>query len=246
MKDRTKLQLYALTAVLLLAVVAGLTYAWFLNNAALGTLIPIEKPDTITISNMDGTDMIELDLDYREGQDSKDADGWIHIYRPICIRSTGKSHQLEIAHTTNLVSLRFEIYPVTPKQADPGETFDLSILKNPVRGRKGDTGGSKVYENPKSDEPQSNLIAEAELLENYISEEHVKDAHAYPLYWIAEPCSAEVRDGFRRVETVEKSEFDVATKQETTFYYTYYFLEISWKEMTKETDLLYVLARNVE
>ena len=67
MKDRTKLQLYALTAVLLLAVVAGLTYAWFLNNAALGTLIPIEKPDTITISNMDGTDMIELDLDYREG-----------------------------------------------------------------------------------------------------------------------------------------------------------------------------------
>lgn len=245
MKDRMKLSIQILSAVLLLVAVAGLTYAWFMHNAALSTLIPIEKPDTITLSNLDGTDMIELDLDYREGQDSKDEAGWIHIYRPICIRSTGKSHQLEIAHTTNLVSLKFEIYPVSPEQAAPEQVFDRSVLKTPLRGRREGAGDTRVYENPKDKNDQSIRIAQAELLDNYKADDSV-NSYAYPLYWIAELCTSSELVSYRKVQTIEKSEFDVASKRNITFYYTYYYLEISWKETTKETDLFYVLARNVE
>lgn len=245
MKDRMKLSIQILSAVLLLVTVAGLTYAWFMHNAALSILIPIEKPDTITISNLDGTDMIELDLDYREGQDSRDEDGWIHIYRPICIRSTGIRHQLEIAHTTNLLSLKFELYPVAYDLVEAGQTFVPSIQDTPLRGRLEKDENTRIYENPDTEAGQ-NLVAKAEPLENYKTKDTVNQ-YAYPLYWIAEPCSGkEGNEDYRLVDTVPKQEFDVASRKEITFYYTYYYLEISWKETTKETDLFYVLARNVE
>ena len=228
MKDGTKRKWWLAYSIILIIILIGITYAWFVQNSSMTTLLSIEKPDTITISDIDGTDMTELDLDYREGIDKKYSDGTIHIYRPLCIKSTSESHQLEIVHTTNLVSLNFKIYPIKKE-----DKFDKENPGTPLLGS---------YVNSLQDPEKT---AEPDVLQNYSSSDSI-DPHAYPLYWLAQICSKQSKsDDWRVVFPTEQEEFDVATKKEKTFYYTYYYLEISWKEDTKETDLFYIMARNI-
>lgn len=215
------------SSIVLAVFLAGVTYAWFRQDAAMTTLLSIEKPDTITITEADGTEMTELDLDYREDTDIKDSEGRIHIFRPVCIKSTYPDHQLEIVHTTNLSSLEFNIYPVK-KEA----VFDKEHPGTALTGSYVNSTG----ENEKK--------AKEDKLENYTDGDTV-NSYAYPLYWLAQCCSNESKAGYCQVPSTEQTEYDVFTDSEKTFYYTYYYLEISWMEETKETDLFYVMARNV-
>lgn len=232
MKSKFKRRWILLSSIILLVILVGGSYAWFMQNAAMTTLLAIAKPDTITISDPDGSDMTELDLDYREGTgDTKDEDGTIHIFRPLCIKSTSPVHQMEIVHTTNLQSLKFNIYPATKNDKnDTSFTFDKNVF----------ISGKYVNQNASGS-------ANEEILENYVSTGDVADTHAYPLYWIAVNCAIKnsCKNGWQEVTSYPKEEFDVVTKTEKTFYYTYYYLEISWKETTKETDLFYIMARNI-
>ncbi|MDY2627813.1 MAG: hypothetical protein SOW08_05775 [Lachnospiraceae bacterium] len=231
MKNRFKMRWLLGYSIALIALLIGITYAWFVQNASMTTLLALEKPDTITISDVDGSDMTELDLDYRENtNDRKDPDGTIHILRPLCIKSTSPIHQLEIVHTTNLSSLTFNIYPAAKR--DNKYTYSENIK---VSGE---------YVNESS--PGSGSATE-EVLENYSDKNDVKNTHAYPLYWLAVNCAVQEKwqSGWTKVTSDTKTEFDVATKTEKIFYYTYYYLEISWKEETKETDLFYIMAQNI-
>ena len=79
MKKNRTIWLLLASAAMLLAVV-GITYGWIVQNAALATLMKILPPDTITIvpiSATSGAEVVELDLDYREGIDRKDENGTI-------------------------------------------------------------------------------------------------------------------------------------------------------------------------
>lgn len=230
------------SVIALLFVVTGITYAWFAHSAAMSTLIDIVPPDTITIvpiSEKDGSEMIQLDLDYHEGTyDSKEENGTIHILRPICIKSTNPIHRLEIAHTTNLNNLKFHIYPAEQKDEQEGIkkiTYDSNIkLSGDYINKKDDSSG----------------LAKEEILKNYNATAEVADTHAYPLYWLANKNCATEGQGYSEseyqiVKSESQQEFDPKTKKETDFYYTYYYLEISWLESTKETDLFYIMAQNV-
>lgn len=231
MKDETKKKWWLVYSIILIIILIGITYAWFVQNSSMTTLLSIEKPDTITISDVDGADMTELDLDYREGtNDKKDSDGTIHILRPLCIKSTSPIHQLEIVHTTNLASLDFNIYPAT-KDGD-SYTFDSA---------------TKVSGNYVNEESANSKTARKEVLDNYKNLVDIADTHAYPLYWLAVNCATEdkLQSGWQKVTSYPNTEFDVSTKSEKIFYYTYYYLEISWKETTKETDLFYIMAQNI-
>ena len=233
--DKRRKKWLLFSSVFLLLAAIGIAYAWFMQNASMTTLLAIQPPDTITISDADGSDMTELDLDYREEIDKKDADGTIHIFRPVCIKSTSPIHQLEIVHTTNLQSLEFKIYPATKKS-------ETSFQYDPDKWLQ----GKYVNENG-----AGSKTAREETLENYASIEDVKNTHAYPLYWLAENCAFKnvIQEGWQEkwqeVTSYPQEEFDVVTKTDKTFYYTYYYLEISWLENTKETDLFYIMARNI-
>ena len=225
-----------LSAMAVLLAAVGITYAWFSQNASMTTLMTILPPDTITIipiSEADGSEMTELDLDFHEGSDDKkDADGRIHILRPICIKSTSPIHRLEVVHTTNLKSLTFKIFPATKSGNE--FTYDPSA---PISGEyKNQDPGS-------TDE----TLAKEEILDNYSSTADVADTHAYPLYWLAVNSAVEGswKDGWQKVASEITKEWDATTKQEKDFYNTYYYLEISWLETTKETDLFYIMALNV-
>ena len=224
---------------MLLAVV-GITYGWIVQNAALATLMKILPPDTITIvpiSATSGAEVVELDLDYREGIDHKDENGTIHILRPICVRSTNPVHRLEIVHTTNLKDLSFAIYPAT--KASSAQGFQLEA----------ETALSGEYKNQYKNQanPPDGKLALKQTLENYKSTADVADVHAYPLYWLADQCYEKNHGGYtgRPVTSYTERVLDPETKTEKDFYCTYYYLEISWLEETKETDLFYIIAQNV-
>ena len=193
------------------------------------TLLTITPPDSITIipTATDGSELTGLDLDFHENtDDEKDEDGTIHIYRPVCIKSTEPIHKLEIVHTTNLNDLGFQIYPAV--KIDNGFSYDL---KTPLSGD---------YMNQ-----DINELAKQEKLDNYQTEDIQNqrvEAHAFPLYWIGINCTSNENcpNGWQKVES--KTEIGADQK---TYYSTYYILEISWKETTKETDLFYIMAQNV-
>lgn len=232
MKRTRKLWLLLFAAAAVLAAV-GITYSWIARNSAMSTLMKILPPDTITIVPVteQGVEMAELDLDFQEGSnDKKDEDGTIHILRPICVRSTSPVHRLEIVHTTNLKNLTFQIYPAT--KTETGFTFDKN--KNL----------SGAYKNQQDSNPK---LAKEETLENYESTTDVADVHAYPLYWLAVNCAtaSEAKEGWQVVTSYTEQALDPETKIEKDFYCTYYYLEISWLENTKETDLFYIIAQNV-
>lgn len=222
------------STILVLLATVGITYAWFMQDASMTTLLKILPPDTITIipiSEVDGSEMTELDLDFHDNNmDRKDADGTIHIFRPVCIKSTSPIHRLEIVHTTNLSQLTFRIYPAT--KGEQGMIYDPSVF---VSGEY------------KNQDPDNTSLAKKELLENYQNTADVADVHAYPLYWLAVNCAIEEKwqEGWQKVVSETQKGLDPVTKTEKDFYNTYYYIEISWKEDTKETDLFYVMAQNI-
>lgn len=224
------------SVIAVLLTTAGITYAWFAHSASLVTLLEIQPPDAITITPVgyDGTELAALDLDFKEGVDIKNEEnGTITILRPVRIKSTSPVHQLEVVHTTNLNQLNFNIYPVI----DNGGHF--SNWGTPLKGS---------YINP---DPDNSKLAKPENLNNY-RDEHKVEAHAYPLYWLADCCGDKryVQEADKSKVAIEVSsgkstEFDAAKQCDVDYYSTYYILEISWKETTKETDLFYILAQNI-
>ena len=227
-KSNRGILMMIITVLITLLITAGLTYAWMSQRAAMTTLLSIEPPDTITIipTTENGVALKELVLDYNEDTDRKEEDGTIHIYRPVCIRSTEPVHQLEIVHTTNLNDLDFHIYPAV--KTDNGFSYKLA---NPLFGE---------YMNQ-----DTNELAKQEKLDNYQTEDIQNkrvEAHAFPLYWIGVNCAIETKpqSGWQKVN----SEIETGPDHKT-YYNTYYILEISWKETSKETDLFYIMAQNV-
>lgn len=235
MKHSGKITIAAVAAVLLMGI--GISYAWFSQHAALSTLMDILPPDSIKIYpvDADGGEMGMLDLDFKEGVDDKDTvgdDTTITIRRPVKIYSTSPVHQLEIVHTTNLNKLTFNIYPAT--KTDEGYSYTPPEKKALV--------GS--YINP---DPNVPSLAAKENLNNYKNNDKV-EAHAYPLYWLANnsAISNYRQDGWNVVISESEDKIDPAKQVEKTYYTTYYILEISWQENSKETDLFYIMARNID
>lgn len=244
---KTRLYLLLLSAAALVLATAGVSYAWFAQNASMATLLDILPPDTITIIPVDRTDknnvLDELELEFHESTDVKypdtDIDGKITIYRPVCVKSTNPSHKLEIVHTTNLNDLTFRIYLAEVS----GNSIQFS--EDPQK----DENDRRIllagnYENAQTNQPK---LAKNETLENYEPGDQV-EAHAYPLYWLQtdfSSCDTPLPKDAIEVTSYTKEEFNSVSGRDEPFYYTYYYLEISWEEETKQTDLFYIMAHNV-
>lgn len=233
-KKKIVISLFSTAITLLL--LTGLTYAWMAQRTAMTTLISIEPPDDITIipTGYDGSELTMLDLDFHENSNDAKEDGIVHIYRPVCIRSTEPIHRLEIVHTTNLEDLHFNIY-LAQKTIDSNNNVLIVTNESTLSGE---------YQNQKE---QESKLAKEEVLENYNSVDDVADVHAYPLYWIAVNC---VTDGVLSSSVIQENWQKVISSQEKgadqkIYYNTYYTLEISWKESAKETDLFYIMAENI-
>ena len=137
-------------------------------------------------------------------------------------------------HTTNLNQLSFNIYPAT-KEADNSITYSTAY---------------KLMGNYKNQDKNDASLAEKQHLNNYKDGDSIED-HAYPLYWLAgnsgdkDYVSSSDWDKVQtEVKSTSEKQFDPAKQVEKTYYRTYYFIEITWQENSKETDLFYVMAQN--
>lgn len=231
MKTGRKLWLlFAVLAAILTGV--GVSYGWFSQNAGMSTLVNILPPDDISIIPINGTsasEMIDLDLDFHEEWgDTKDADNRFHIARYVCVKSTNPIHRLEVVRTTNLNELSFRVF--LTKLTDNGFTDPENPDPNYPDWEL--TGDYVNDPSPELDDP-----------DNYRDGDTV-EPHAYGKYWIQNgDISQNQNYGNYQVKNIESD--PVHAKDEQTFYYTYYRLEIEWSEETKETDLFYIIAQNI-
>lgn len=203
--------------------VVGITGAWLVNRANIATLFTVSKPSTIAVKGPNGEEMAQLDLSYTD--ENKDENGKVTIKRVISVVSDQKQHKIEIAHTTNLKGLNFEVHKATDvtKDSTTGQyTYNYNEASDKISGE---------YLNRDKDKSKNgyNYADSSKHSFNYSDYKNVQ-SHAEPLYWL------------------ETSATEVTAKNTDGLFLQNYVITISWIETgsTKETDLFYVLAKNIE
>lgn len=211
------------STILVLILFAALVGAWFYYQSDMGTLLAIKEPSNISILGPDGAEMSSIDLNYTEGEKTGDR---VTVKRVFCVQTSAAKHLLEIAHTTNLKGLTFNIYKVsdngTEIVTDEGYTYKYdktAIAGDYLNIAKTEESGYKYADNTYHDK-------------NYegINKDQVQ-IHAEPVYWLAsQPLDTNKTNSIKNGTT----------------YRTYYVCEVSWTETEKETDIFYILAKIAE
>lgn len=214
-------------AVILVLLVAA-TYAWFTDRANMATLVEIKAPTAIAILGPHGEAEASLDMSYTD--DDVDEDGKVTVRRVVSISSDALNHQLEIAHTTNLKGLEFKVYKAKEAGSVTDGTAGTVTDGNYTYTYNSNSPLAGSYINKRSESDGYKYADSTMHSPNFENYGNVQ-SHAEPLYWLADEAQeSELRD---------ESNTNVTTK-----YLTYYVIEISWTETTKETDVFYILARN--
>ncbi len=208
----------AFIAVAVCIVVVGITGAWLVNRANIATLLTVSKPSTIAVKGPNGEEMAQLDLSYTDAD--KDKNGKITIDRVVSVVSDQSEHKIEIAHTTNLKGLNFEVHKATDVKKDSSTGQYTYKVSDEIRGD---------YLNLDKTINDYNYANSSRHGSNYSDYQNVQ-SHAEPLYWL------------------ETSTTEVTAKNTDGLYLQNYVITISWIESdsTKETDLFYILAKNIE
>lgn len=211
-----------LTAGLLLLII-GVTYAWFVNRENITTLVSVTPPSAIAILGPEGKGLTALDLVYT---DENKEGNTVTIQRVISVSTDADQFQLEIAHTTNLQGLKFTLYPATLASSeakgntvtDKGSTYSYNQAEA--------LGGEFIN---RDKEEKNYQYADSSIHDkNYDKYENVQ-AHAEPIYWVS-----------KEQKSLEKGNESISFKN-----LNYYVIEVSWTESTKETDIFYILAKNM-
>lgn len=236
-KDNTKKSILAksiVSTVIVLALLIAISYAWFSDEADMATLIEVNSPSQISVLGPHGQDMESIDMSYTDSD--KDGDR-VTIRRVISVSNSADSHQLEIAHTTNLRNLTFTLYKATEKGEVDADTSAVTSSEGDDqvvvdKGYKYTYSSADIvsgtYINQKNTAGNYKFADETKHSVNF--ETNNVQAHAEPIYWLSE--------GNLKSETNKGNE-NVKTKN-----LTYYVVEISWDETTKETDIFYIFAQN--
>lgn len=227
--DKKKLFVSVAAILVIALLIAGLTYAWFVRQTDIATLMQISPPSDISILGPDGKEMTSLDLDYTA--EDKEGDK-VTVRRVICVQSASDKFKLEIVHTTNLAGLKFKLYPVTETTGngtgtvtDGGLEFNYSNVSVPGE-----------YLNLKTESNSYKYASSDKHLENYDSYENVQ-SHAEPIYWLTN----------KEQVANTKNNVTITNGTESKLYHrTYYVCEVTWTEETKETDIFYILAQSVQ
>lgn len=210
------------STILVLISFAALVGAWFYYQSDMGTLLAIKEPSDISILGPDGAEMSSIDLNYTEDEKTGDQ---VTVKRVFCVQTSAAMHRLEIAHTTNLKGLTFNIYKVsvdgTETVTDEGHTYRYD--------RTAIDGSYLNLDKPDSDYKYAN---DTYHNKNYEDKDKVQ-IHAEPAYWLVN-------------QPLDTNKTNPISIKNGTMYRTYYVCEVSWTETEKETDIFYILAKIAE
>ena len=239
-KKLKKEQLQQMILAILLALAAavmliGVSMAWYTNQYRLRSIAKIHPLTYISILDPGDSVIQSIDLSYDK---SEVEDGVITLKRPFVIRSEYERYDLCIAHTTNISGLDIKLYEAV-ENGSQGDAYLAGITDKgkPYYWNKADDmnlfvqegylnrGGDGLADKGNRAHTLTFPLIGAGSYNNV-------QKHAEPLYWVKTSCS-----GTRRSDGSDGQDLN---------FYTNYILEITWNETDKETDILYVIAKNGE
>lgn len=219
---------------IVLAAIISLTYAWFVHNEKIATLLEVTPPDDITILGPNAKELERLDLSYTSDDvEERESEGvsikTVTLNRIICVQSSARKHRLEIVHTTNMKNLTFQLHHVTNTSGNmitdgikTGNAMTVDYDLDVIPGS---------YINVAKEEEAHKYANDTQHQQNYGDYAGVQ-IHAEPVYWL-----------MNEAYSVPEDQQPVGDE---LLFNTYYVLTISWTEDTKETDVFYILARTEE
>ena len=196
----------------------GLTYTWFVGNQSASTVAKVAKPSKLQILGPNSTSIEQLDLSYDAS--NIDSEKKVTVRRGFCVESGGEGFELQVANTTNISGIEIKVYRVTVG----GTKKDLVVDSSTTWDKNGEAIGFTVINDSNSDgianTPTGN---NDETFGNFTSVQ----ANAAPLY---------------RYHSFSTGDLDM--NGDTAADVTNFIIEISWTESMKETDMVYLIAKN--
>lgn len=225
---RESLAITGLVAVLL--VVLGFTLGWFVDANRGSTVGKIKEPAELKVLGPNATAAEQIDLSYNPEYGDTKTSNTVTLKRPFCVQTGGDGFELQLANTTNITGLTIELYKA--EDAGPGDTVDVS-----------GTAGGESYSWKKSG---VDLLKDFKFINNADDGlATVPDAGASdPTFKDYQSVQRNARPLYRYKE-FDKGELNAKTLSDTNGNDTLNFIiKLSWDESAKETDVIYLIARN--
>lgn len=225
---RESLTIMGLLAVLL--VLLGLTLGWFVDANRGSTVGKIKEPAELKVLGPNATAAEQIDLSYNPEYGDTKTGNTVTLKRPFCVQTGGDGFELQLANTTNIKGLTIELYKA--ENQGLGDTPDVS-----------GTAGGKPY---------SMKMSETDLLKSFTPINDPGDGlAAVPGEGASDPTFKDYQNVQRnarplyRFKVFSKSELNAKTLDGSNGKDTLNFIiKLSWDESAKETDVIYLIARN--
>ena len=216
--------------VTMLLVLLGLTLGWFVDANRSSTVGKIKEPAELKVLGPNATATEQIDLSYNPEYGDTKTDNTVTLKRPFCVQTGGDGFELQLANTTNIRGLTIELYKA--EDAGLGDTVDVS-----------GTAGGKSYSWKATGE---NLLTSFE----YINKAN-DDLATEPGVGASDPTFKDYQNVQRnarplyRYRAFDKGELNAKTLDNSNGNDTLNFIiKLSWDESAKETDVIYLIARN--
>lgn len=216
--------LMGFAAFALLILIIGLALAWFFGGLSASTVGRVKAPAEISILGPNETYMEQIDLSYDK---SEVKDGVVTLERPFCVSSPSEKFDLFLAHTTNIDDLDIKLYEAAERLQDASGD---NIIK-----------GIDSKGKPYTWEKISNMFSD----DGYLNKKQVEDK-------LAEESGEYHSATFGEYSKVQENSEPLYWYREITApkqnsegnYVGNYVLVLSWTERVKETDIIYLIAKN--
>lgn len=225
---RESLAIMGLAAVLL--VVLGFTLGWFVDANRGSTVGKIKEPAELKVLGPNATATEQIDLSYNPEYGDTKTGNTVALKRAFCVQTGGDGFELQLANTTNIKGLTIELY----------KAENTPALQTPdVSG----TAGGKSYSWKATGEDLLTSFTFINKANNGLATE--PDAGASdPTFKDYQNVQRNARPLYR-YKVFDKNELNARTLDGSTDNDTLNFIiKLSWDESAKETDVIYLIARN--
>lgn len=225
---RESLAIMGLAAALL--VVLGFTLGWFVDANRGSTVGKIKEPAELKVLGPNATATEQIDLSYNPEYGDTKTGNTVTLKRPFCVQTGGDGFELQLANTTNIKGLTIELYKA--ENAGLGETPDV-----------GGTAGGKSYKWKASGTDLLTSFAFINKADDNLAAEP-DEGTSDPTFKGYQNVQRNARPLYR-YKVFGESELNAKTLSDTNGNDTLNFIiKLSWDESAKETDVIYLIARN--
>lgn len=228
---RESLAIMGLAAVVL--VLLGFTLGWFVDANRSSTVGKIKGPAELKVLGPNATATEQIDLSYNPEYGDTKTGNTVTLKRPFCVQTGGDGFELQLANTTNINGLTIELY-----KAENTPALQTPDVNGAAGGKSYSwkaTGEDLLKGFTSINETDDGLAIETDVTTTDSSDQTFErydkiQRNARPLY---------------RYKEFDKSELNAKTLDGSTGNDTLNFIiKLSWDESAKETDVIYLIARN--